>query len=158
MKRQGKNGTAIFVYKLRTMHAYSEFIQEYVYEKNRLDAGGKLKDDFRVSPIGKFFRKYWIDEIPMLINFLRGDLKMVGVRPLSNHYLSLYSTELKDRRARTKPGLIPPFYADLPETLEEIMESEMKYLEAHEKHPFLTDVKYFFRSLHNILFKNARSK
>ena len=95
MRRHGKNGKVIYVYKMRTMHAYSEYIQAYVYEKNKLDEGGKMKDDFRVSTLGKMFRKYWIDELPMIWNLLRGDLKLVGVRPLSAHYLSLYSDELK---------------------------------------------------------------
>jgi hypothetical protein len=56
-----------------------------------------------------------------------------------------------------KPGLIPPFYVDLPKTLEEIMASEMKYLRAYEKNPLRTDVKYFFLSLRNIFFRRARS-
>ena len=158
MRRHGKNGKVIYVYKMRTMHAYSEYIQAYVYEKNKLADGGKLKDDFRVSTLGKIFRKYWIDELPMIWNLLRGDLKIVGVRPLSAHYLSLYSEELKHKRAGHKPGLIPPFYVDLPKTLEEIQESEMKYLRSYERHPLFTDFKYFFAAFYNILIKKARSK
>ncbi|MBK7852323.1 MAG: sugar transferase [Bacteroidetes bacterium] len=158
MRRHGKNGKVIYVFKMRTMHAYSEYIQAYVYEKNKLADGGKLKDDFRVSTLGKIFRKYWIDELPMIWNLLRGDLKIVGVRPLSAHYLSLYSEELKQKRAGHKPGLIPPFYVDLPKTLEEIQESEMRYLTSYERHPFFTDFKYFFAAFYNILIKKARSK
>jgi lipopolysaccharide/colanic/teichoic acid biosynthesis glycosyltransferase len=158
MKRCGKNGKPIYVYKMRTMYSYSEHIQHYVYEKNNLAAGGKMKNDFRVSTLGKLFRKYWIDELPMLINLLKGDVKLVGVRPLSEHYLSLYSEELKNKRLRFRPGLIPPFYVDLPKTLDEIMASEMKYLEAYEKHPVLTDVRYFFKAFYNIVFRQARSK
>lgn len=157
MRRHGKNGKIIYVYKMRTMHAYSEFIQHYVYKKNNLAEGGKLKDDFRVSTLGKIFRKYWIDEIPMIYNLLKGELKLVGVRPLSSHYLSLYSDELKEKRINHKPGLIPPFYADMPKTIEEIQASEMKYLEAYEKNALFTDVKYFFLAFNNILFKKARS-
>jgi len=48
-------------------------------------------------------------------------------------------------------------YVDRPKTLEEIMESEMRYLEAYEKHPFITDVKYFFKAFYNIIFRHARS-
>ena len=158
MRRHGKNGKVIYVFKMRTMHAYSEYIQAYVYEKNKLADGGKLKDDFRVSTLGKIFRKYWIDELPMIWNLLRGDLKIVGVRPLSAHYLSLYSEELKQKRAGHKPGLIPPFYVDLPKTLEEIQESEMRYLTSYERYPFFTDFKYFFAAFYNILIKKARSK
>ena len=66
------------------MDAYSEYLQHYVYEKNNLAEGGKMKDDFRISTLGRFFRKYWIDELPMITNLLNGDLKIVGVRPLSS--------------------------------------------------------------------------
>jgi lipopolysaccharide/colanic/teichoic acid biosynthesis glycosyltransferase len=158
MRRHGKNGKIIHVYKMRTMHAYSEFIQKYVYEKHDLAEGGKLNNDFRVSSLGKFFRKYWIDELPMVLNLLKGDLKLVGVRPLSSHYLSLYSEELQEIRKRHKPGLIPPFYVDLPKTLDEIQQSELNYLRAYEQHPLRTDLRYFFRAGFNILVKMARSR
>ena len=157
LNRIGKNGKLFKVYKLRTMHPYSEYLQGYVYNKNKLQEGGKLKNDFRISPLGRVFRKFWIDEIPMLINFFRGEMKLVGVRPLSEHYFSLYTKELQDLRIKVKPGLIPPFYADLPTTLEEIMSSEIKYLEAYQKRPYYTDFVYFFKSVFNILIKGRRS-
>lgn len=158
MRRHGKGGKVIHVYKMRTMHAYSEYIQKYVYENHNLAEGGKLNNDFRVSSLGKLFRKYWVDELPMILNLLKGDLKIVGVRPLSSHYLSLYSEELREVRKRHKPGLIPPFYVDLPKTLDEIQESELRYLRAYEKQPLLTDLRYFCRAAFNILVKMARSK
>jgi len=157
MKRFGQNGKIINVYKFRTMHPFSEYLQQYVYDKNNLKEGGKFQDDFRISTVGKFMRKYWIDEIPMLANLIKGDIKLVGVRPLSKQYLGLYTQELKDRRLKHKPGLIPPFYADMPKTLEEIMQSEMNYLQQYEKDPIRTDIKYFVKSLKQILFKKARS-
>lgn len=157
MKRVGKGGKMINVYKFRTMYAFAEYLQEYVYEKNNLQEGGKFKDDFRVSRVGKLLRKYWLDELPMILNVFNGDLKLVGVRPLSRHYLSLYSDDLKELRKKHKPGLIPPYYVDLPKTMEEIMDSETRYLKAYEKHPFLTDVKYFFLVFYTIIFKKARS-
>ena len=157
LKRMGKNGKVIHVYKFRTMHPYSEYIQEYVFTKNQLQEGGKFKDDFRISTAGRIMRKLWIDELPMLINILSGDLKLVGVRPLSFHYYSLYTKELQERRSKHRPGLIPPFYADMPETLEEIMASEMRYLDAHEKSPLLTDIRYFRKAMYNILIKRKRS-
>ncbi|MDV7392943.1 sugar transferase, partial [Arthrospira platensis SPKY1] len=126
LPRVGKNGKIISVYKFRTMHPYSEYLQQYVFEKNNLEKGGKLKDDFRVSTMGRFFRKYWLDELPMIWNLIRGDMKLIGVRPLSQHYMSLYSRDIKRLRKKTKPGLLPPFYADMPTTLEEIMASERK--------------------------------
>jgi len=157
LKRIGKNGKIIYVYKMRTMHPYSEYLQDYVYKTSDLQEGGKFRNDFRVSTTGRIMRKLWIDELPMLINFLRGDLKLVGVRPLSHQYFELYNEELRAKRIRTKPGLIPPFYADLPVTLEEIQSSEDKYLEAHFRHPFLTDWKYFWKAVYNIVVKRVRS-
>ncbi|MEI6853561.1 MAG: sugar transferase, partial [Bacteroidota bacterium] len=90
LKRIGKGGKMIFVYKMRTMHPYSEFLQDFIYKNNKLTDGGKFKDDFRITRMGQLMRKLWIDEYPMIINFLKGDLKIVGVRPLSAHYFSLY--------------------------------------------------------------------
>lgn len=157
LQRVGKGGKLIKVFKFRTMHPYSEYLQEYVYRKHNLQEGGKFNNDFRVSTLGRFMRKFWIDELPMLINLLRGELKIVGVRPLSQHYFSLYTQELQERRVKYKPGLIPPFYVDQPKTLDEIMASELKYFDSYDKHPLNTDVKYFFKAMYNIVFKKFRS-
>lgn len=159
LERIGKDGKLINVYKFRTMHAYSEYLQHYVFENSSLQEGGKFMNDFRITTIGKIMRKLWIDELPMLVNVLRGDLKLVGVRPLSPHYFSLYTKELQDKRTRFKPGLIPPYYAEHPTpcSLEEIMANEMRYLLKYEKHPFATDFVYFFKAFYNILFHKARS-
>jgi lipopolysaccharide/colanic/teichoic acid biosynthesis glycosyltransferase len=157
MSRVGKYGKMINVYKIRTMHPYAEYLQAYVYKINDLQKGGKFKNDFRVTTWGKVLRRLWIDELPMLINLCKGELKFVGVRPLSTQYLNLYSKELKEKRKEVKPGLVPPFYADMPNTLDEIMESEMKYIKAYKEHPFITDIKYFFKASTNILIHSARS-
>ena len=157
LKRYGKGGKIIKVYKMRTMHAYSEYLQDYVYKHNQLQEGGKFKDDFRITTVGRIFRKLWIDELPMFINVLKGEMKIVGIRPLSTHYFNLYDKDLRERRKNYKPGLVPPFYADLPKTLEEIMESEKKYMDAYDKHPLRTDWVYFWKAFHNIVFKHARS-
>ncbi len=158
MNRTGMNGKPITVYKIRTMHAYAEYLQDYIYSNNSLDKGGKFKNDYRVNLVGKLVRKFWLDELPMLYNLIKGDVKLVGVRPLSNQYLKLYTPKLVARRQGFKPGLVPPYYADLPETIEEIMKSEMDYFDAYEKNAFKTDVRYFFQALNNIIFKKARSK
>ena len=140
------------------MHPYSEYLQGYIFERNSLKEGGKFNKDFRVTTTGSIMRKYWLDELPMLINLFKGEMKLVGVRPISAQYYSLYSKELQQKRNKFKPGLLPPFYADMPKTLKEIEQSEMKYLLACEsKGIFLTDLKYMFLILNNILFKKARS-
>ncbi len=158
LNRIGKNGKIIKVHKIRTMHPYSEYLQEYVYNRNELQEGGKIKNDFRISPEGRIFRKFWIDEIPMLLNVFKGEMKLVGVRPLSKHFYSLYDEDLQQKRIKNKPGCIPPFYVDLPKTMSEIMESERRYLELYDQSPIITDVKYFFMAFKNVLFKGARSK
>ena len=158
LKRIGKEGKIIGVYKFRTMYAYSEYLQPYIYKQEGLGAGGKIASDYRVNGMGKFLRSAWLDELPMLINWVKGDLKLVGVRPLSHHYFSLYAKELQELRIKTKPGLIPPFYADMPATLGEIQESEMRYLKSYLEKSFLTDWKYFWRALWNILVRRERSK
>jgi hypothetical protein len=157
LERYGYQEEIIKVHKMRTMHPYSEFLQDYVFAEQGLEEGGKLKDDFRVTSWGRWFRKLWIDELPMLYNWLKGDLKIVGVRPLSRHYLSLYDKDLRQMRLQTKPGLIPPFYVDLPKTFEEICESEKKYLQAFLKNPIKTDIYYGIVALYNIFVKKARS-
>ncbi len=158
MTRVGKNNKPIKVYKFRSMHAYAEYAQEYLHQTNGLDEGGKFKNDFRVSTGGRLIRKYWIDEIPMIINLLKGDIKLIGVRPISEHYFKLYPEEVRSVRTRHKPGLLPPFYADLPKTFEEIVASEVKYLEAYEKAPLKTELIYLGKILTNIFIKKARSK
>lgn len=158
LKRIGKNGRIFKVYKFRTMHPYSEFLQEYIYQRYSLQEGGKFNHDIRVTTLGKFMRKCWLDELPMLLNLLKGDMKLVGVRPISKHYFSLYSVELQEKRTKHTPGLLPPFYADMPKTLEEIEASEMKYLAMCEQRgTLLTDFIYFWKIFYTIVFKHARS-
>jgi Ca2+/Na+ antiporter len=157
LKRIGLNGQSIYVYKFRTMYPYSEYLQKYIYQHHKLSQDGKINNDFRVTEWGKFMRKYWLDEIPMIFNWVKGDVKLFGVRPLSKHYLSLYEKHLREMRRKVKPGIIPPFYADLPHRFRDIIESERKYILAYEKHPFRTQVVYFWRALSNIIIKGARS-
>ena len=157
LRRVGKNGKIIGVYKMRTMHPFAEYLQPYIHKKNDLRENGKFGNDFRISTIGKIMRKLWIDELPMLYNWLNGDLKLVGVRPLSQHFFSLYDEELQKKRIKVKPGLVPPFYADMPTTLEEIQESESRYIDAYLEAPLATDWKYFWKAFNNIVFKSARS-
>ena len=155
--RVGPNGNDLTVYKFRTMHPYSEYLQEYIYENNKLQQGGKFNNDFRVTTLGRIMRKAWIDELPMIYNWLKGELQLLGVRPLSLHYLSLYDVDLQELRKKVKPGLIPPFYADLPGTFDEICESERRYIDAFLSHPVKTQWVYFWKVFYNIVVRGARS-
>ena len=65
---------------------------------------------------------------------------------------------LQEKRIQVKPGLIPPYYADLPNNFDEILKSEQKYINQKLKYPIKTDVKYFYGAFKNIVFKGARSK
>ena len=153
----GREGEIFNVYKLRTMHPYSEYIQDYVYDLHDLEEGGKMKHDFRVTTWGRFARQVWLDELPMIVNIMKGEIKIFGVRPLSNHYFNLYDDDLRDRRIRYKPGLMPPYYADMPAGLDGIQLSEMRYFDSWDKNPLGTDLRYFARSVYNIVFRSARS-
>ncbi len=158
MDRVGKGGQMIKVYKLRTMYTYSEYLQGFMFENNNLKKGGKIANDERITLVGKIMRRVWLDEFPMIINLMKGEIKLVGVRPLSRHFYNLYTPELQQKRILVKPGFIPPFYADMPKNLIEIMDSESRYVDAYLKNPIKTDLKYFFKALKNVLFGGARSE
>lgn len=80
-KRAGKNGRIFKIIKLKTMN-------------DKKDQYGKLLPyDQRVTKIGTFIRKYSLDEIPQLINILKGDMSLIGPRPLHPEYLPLYNEE-----------------------------------------------------------------
>jgi len=158
MKRIGYKGKIIGVYKLRTMYPYSEYCQELITKENDLDKSGKISNDFRITAWGKVLRRFWIDELPMFINFFKGELNIVGVRPLSPNYFSRYPKELQDLRTKIKPGLVPPYYADMPKSFDEILESERQYCLKKIKNPIRTDIIFFYKAIVNIVFKGARSR
>lgn len=156
-KRVGLEGALFHAYKFRTMYPFSEFLHKYLHDSRKLNSIGKIQNDPRITSWGRFMRRYWIDELPMVINLLRGDLKLVGVRPISPNFLDTYPEELKKERLKYKPGLFPAFYADQPEMIAQIWKAEWNYLRRYAKHPWRTDFSYFFRILYNIIFKNVRS-
>ncbi|NJK98371.1 MAG: sugar transferase, partial [Bacteroidales bacterium] len=103
MSRVGKGGKLIGVYKLRTMHPYSEYIQNFVVKLNGYDKAGKPRNDFRVTGWGKLFRKIWVDELPQLLNVLKGELGIVGVRPLSQFRFNQLPEDVQKERIKFKP-------------------------------------------------------
>lgn len=158
LRRVGKNGDYVYIYKFRTMHPYAEYIQKYVFDqRGGMDIADKSNDDWRITTWGRFMRRYWLDELPMVLNWLRGDVKLVGVRPLSQTMFNNYPPALQEKRTRCKPGLIPPFYIDHPKTFDELFASEDKYLDAYLQHPIRTDIRYFFLTVRSILFKGMHS-
>ena len=157
MNRVGYKGQVIGVYKLRTMYPFSEYLQDLIIKENKLAKSGKISNDYRVTTWGRFCRRFWIDEIPMIINFFKRQLNIVGVRPLSKGYFNKYPIHLQDLRIKVKPGLIPPYYVDLPNSFDEILKSEEVYIKKKLLKPFHTDLKYFMYALYNIIIKGARS-
>jgi lipopolysaccharide/colanic/teichoic acid biosynthesis glycosyltransferase len=158
MRRTGKNGKPIYVYKFRTMYPYSEYIQNNVTAMLGYGAKGKVENDFRITSWGKFLRRYWLDEIPQLYNFIRGELALVGVRPLSDRFLANYPEDLKNERMKRKPGCLPPYVAYRMQAVDDYIESERIYLNEKKKHPVWTDVKVFFLVVYNVLAKRIESE
>ena len=157
MLRVGRHGKIIKVYKFRTMHPYSEYLQKYVINLNGYNKVGKPANDFRLTQWGKFFRKYWLDEIPQLINVLMGNMAIVGVRPLSKMRFDELPQDVREMRIKFKPGCIPPYVALNMPNKDDNVKAERIYMTEKEKHPFRTDFKYFFLALYNILTGKIRS-
>jgi len=157
MPRIGRNGKMIHVYKLRTMHPYSEFLQDYLKKTHGYGANGKMANDFRITSWGKVLRKYWLDEIPQLINLIKGDMKVVGVRPISRSYFNDIPKDLQQLRLKQKPGCIPPYVAlNRASSVTSVLAAEKEYLRISTLHPYTTDIKYIFLAVYNIIFKNKR--
>jgi lipopolysaccharide/colanic/teichoic acid biosynthesis glycosyltransferase len=158
MNRIGKGGKTIKVYKLRTMHPYAEYLQDYVLKLNGYADTGKPKNDFRLTPWGRFLRKYWLDELPQLLNVLKGDLKLVGVRPISRRYFQDIPKDLQELRLKLKPGCIPPYVAlNRNGDVDSVLQAEREYLNQKIRKPHTTDIQFFFKAVFNIIFKRKRS-
>jgi len=158
MPRMGKNRKIIGVYKMRTMHPYAEYLHDYILEQNGYAESGKPAEDYRLTPWGKFMRRYWLDEIPQIINLFKGELKLVGVRPISQRYFEDIPKDLQELRLKHKPGCIPPYVAmDRKSSVEAVLEAERIYLKEKSNKPYTTDTKFFFYAIYNIIVKRKRS-
>ena len=158
MPRIGKNGKLFFVYKFRTMHPYSEYLQDFVLKNNGYSSSGKPAKDFRLTPWGKFLRRYWLDELPQLFNVLKGEMKLVGVRPVGERYFQDIPPDLQKLRLTQKPGCIPPYLSlGLKSNVGDVQKAERKYLEEKLKRPYSTDFRYFYKALYHIIVKKKRS-
>jgi undecaprenyl phosphate N,N'-diacetylbacillosamine 1-phosphate transferase len=91
-QRPGKNGQIFKLVKFKTMN------------DRRDDGGNLLTDEKRITTIGQFIRKYSIDELPQLFNVFKGDMSLVGPRPLLVEYLPLYN-DIQKRRHEVRPGI-----------------------------------------------------
>lgn len=100
-ERRGLHGNMFVIYKFRTMYEYSPFLEGDSYIAGSVY---KRKNDERVTPIGKFLRKSSLDELPQFFNVLKGDMSIVGPRPLIDYMLKPYM-ELGEIRNSVKPGI-----------------------------------------------------
>jgi len=157
IRKQGLHGRDLYTYKLRTMHPYANYLHDYILDNLDLDDNGKVVEDFRVPLWGKIVRKSWIDELPQLLNIMKGELAFIGVRHLSKEFLELYPESWRNERMKVRPGFVPPYYADCPKTFDGIIESEKRYCALRKKHPLTTDVYYFIRVVINFLTMRART-
>ena len=104
-KRVGKNGKEFDMYKFRSMVVNAEELKEKLASQNEMSGPMfKMKDDPRVTKVGKFIRKTSIDELPQLWNVLKGDMSLVGPRPSLPKEVAQFE-EWMHRRLEVKPGL-----------------------------------------------------
>ncbi|HEY0091348.1 MAG TPA: sugar transferase [Flavobacterium sp.] len=90
--RPGKNGKVFKIVKFKTMN------------DKRDEAGNLLPDEVRLTKIGAFVRKTSLDEFPQLLNVIKGDMSLIGPRPLLTSYVHLYN-EFQNRRHEVRPGI-----------------------------------------------------
>ena len=105
-KRVGKNGKEIGIFKFRSMVTNAEeLIKKFTPEqKKEFEENFKLENDPRITKFGKFLRKTSLDELPQLFNILKGDLSIVGPRPIMEFETKMYG-KYKDLLLSVKPGL-----------------------------------------------------
>ncbi len=109
-ERVGENGRTFKVRKFRTMvHNAEAVLTRRLDEDPELraewEANFKLKDDPRITKVGRFLRKLSLDEIPQLINVIKGEMSLVGPRPLPRYHLDELPRRVREMRSRVRPGM-----------------------------------------------------
>ena len=130
--RFGKNGRPLPLLKFRSMHLNAEqMIEMFTPEqKEEWEQNFKLEDDPRITKIGSFLRRTSLDELPQFINILKGELSLVGPRPIVEEELERYGSE-KEKFLSVTPGLTGYWqaYARSSCTYEQRMEMELYYVD-----------------------------
>lgn len=104
-QRVGKNGRLFNIYKLRSMYVDAEKRKKELMKDNKMDGHMfKMDNDPRITKVGRFIRKYSIDELPQFWNVLKGDMSLVGTRPPTIDEFEKYESHHK-RRLSMKPGI-----------------------------------------------------
>src|SRR3989338_4484408 len=94
--RVGIEGKIFTIYKLHTMARGTDEKRDQLVELLGRDNFGHLQNDPRITPLGKYLRRYWIDEIPQIWNVLKGEMALVGARPLTQKDFESLPKELQD--------------------------------------------------------------
>ncbi|MCD7726748.1 MAG: sugar transferase [Ruminococcus sp.] len=150
--RIGKNGKEICVYKFRSMYIDAqEHIRDYLNDEQYRDwlSERKVDNDPRITPIGRFLRKTSIDELPQLINILKGDISFVGPRPLIMSELDEnFTTSQQKLLLSCKPGLTGNWGAHGRSNVSyESGERQLMELEYVERRGMLFDIKLIFATV-----------
>ena len=131
-QRYGKEGKPLHMLKFRTMYENAQdMIAEFTPEQRiEWESNFKLVDDPRITKVGRFLRKTSLDELPQLINILRGDMSVVGPRPIITEELEMYG-DRKEKFLSAAPGLTGYWqaYARSDCSYEQRMEMELYYVD-----------------------------
>lgn len=152
--RVGMDGTTFYMYKFRSMVADAEDKLKDLLELNEVSgAMFKIKDDPRLTKIGKYIRKTSIDELPQLWNVLKGELSLVGPRPPLLRELKEYTTYDK-QRLLVKPGCTGLWQVSGRNDLgfKEMVELDLKYI---NERTLVYDMKIIFKTIKIMFFPNS---
>lgn len=154
-KRIGKNGKEIKILKFRTMYKDAEEMIKKFDEKQMKEykENYKLKDDPRITKIGNILRKTSLDELPQIFNIIKGDLSIVGPRPVVESELEKYGKN-KDKFLSVTPGLTGYWQANgrSTTTYEQRMNMELYYV---ENRSLWMDIKIFFKTFVSVVKKEG---
>ena len=149
-ERMGKNGVRFKMYKFRSMYMDAEERLAELQKFNQVDGPAfKMENDPRITPVGRFIRKTSIDELPQLINILKGEMSIVGPRPPIPREVEQY-TDWDWGRLAVKPGLTCYWQVSGRSNLsfDEWMKLDLKYV---EEQGVLTDMKILFKTVGVVL-------
>ncbi|RND01861.1 sugar transferase [Lysinibacillus halotolerans] len=149
--RVGRNGKEFTIYKFRSMVSNAEELKMLLLEQNDIKDGPvfKMKEDPRVTRIGKFIRKTSLDELPQLINVLKGDMSLVGPRPPLPEEVAQYSSYEK-QRLKVTPGLTCYWQVSGRSNIgfDEWVRLDLKYMEERN---MIIDLKLIFKTVFVLL-------
>ena len=149
-ERCGKNNKLFKMYKFRSMISNAEELLEELICENEMDGPVfKIKEDPRITRVGRFIRKTSIDELPQLFNILMGDMSIVGPRPAIPHEVAEYN-EYQKQRLLVKPGLTCIWQVSGRNSIgfDEWVDMDLEYI---EKRNLWMDVKLIFKTV-GVLF------